>query len=252
MDTKKIFKSQDEEKLSYPSTISQILSFVIPIGMTALILAFMHLWYGHTKVIELLSLAVVTFIALGKFVVFAPLIPLPDVNFTITFSIFQLAAMVAYMDTITGIVMRYNLFLFEKIPSVGPKLKAIRNDCFYLLKATPWMRKIASIGIIAFVAFPVAGTGAVAGSCLCYILGLKRIYSVMLICVGGLAGSYGMALGALYFQKNLKDFLENPLFSIAGLLCVITVLVWASWKMKRMIAEQKKMGGNTALEAEQV
>lgn len=241
MDTKRMFRAQDDEKLSYPSPAAQFLSFLVPLAATGAIVSLLYVIYGYAKVVELFSLALATFFAFGKFIVFAPLIPLPDVNFTLTFSIFQLAAMVAYMDTVTAIVVRYNLFMFEKIRGIGPKIKAIRHDCFYLLKANPWMRKIASIAVVAFVAFPIAGTGAIAGSFLSYMLGMRRLYSVLMVCLGGIVGSYGMAFGALAFQKNLKDFLENPLVMIAGIVAALAVLVWGSWKMKQMIERQKKL-----------
>ena len=197
--------------------------------------------FGKSKALELLSLAFVTFFALGKFVVFVPLIPTQGVNFKIASTPWELATLVMYMDTMVAIMVMYSVHILERLYWVGPILKRVRADCRSLLRANRWVRNVSSVFIPLFVAFPVAGTGALSGGLLSGLLGFSRMYSIFLIWLGAALGSYGLALGAVLLKARLKDFIENPIVSYTSIAILVFLLILFGWKMKKMIARQKAL-----------
>lgn len=224
-----------------PSWWVEVSGFLFPILLTLAILGAIWTVYGKTKVLELLSLSFVTFFALGKFVVFVPLIPMEGIDFKITSTPWELATMVIYMDTMVAVMVMYSVRILEKIYWIGPILKRVREDCYYLLRANKWVERSSAVFISLFVAFPVAGTGAFSGGLLSGLLGFSRIYSIFLIWIGAMLGSYGLALGAVLLKAQLKAFLENPVVSYAGISVLVLILLWFGWKLKRMIARQKAL-----------
>ncbi len=240
MDERKKTKRISLEDLAKPSLKAQILSLIMPFVSALTILLLLAIFIEPKKAYELMTLSVSSFFALGKFVVFVPVIPhvFPDIK--VTFSIWQMVGMIVFMDTCTAIILGYNIHLLTKMKWMGTKFKEIRTDCFYLLEANPWMKKLASVAVSLFVAFPIAGTGAIAGTFLAYLLGFKRLYTIFLIFVGALFGTLPLGLGALYMKKNLKDMLEDPVYLIISISILVLLLVWGSYKMKKMIQEQKE------------
>jgi uncharacterized membrane protein len=241
-----------EGALDKPPLAAQLVSLILPVVLAIAILLTIKMLWGAPKARELVYLSLASFFALGKFVIFAPLvhnvnftIPLlqQNINLVITYSAWEMGAMIVYMDTMVALIVIYNLHLLNKVPWIGPKLRDIRKDCYYLLKATPWMRKSASVAIVLFVFFPVAGTGAVSGGFLSNLLGFGRLYSVFLIFLGALLSAFVFGWSAVYTQDNLQKLLERPVISWTMLALVILAIVGSSWKLKRMIAKQKAIEG---------
>ncbi len=234
MSQKESLTTRLERQVQPPSLTVQLCCLFLPFVSTAVILLIFSLLWGKEKVGELAGLSVASFVGFGKFIVFLPL------SGKLNYSPWFLAGMVNYMDLMTAFIVTYNLHLLNKIPKIGPKLKDIRKDCYYLLQSSPWMRRVASTMVVLFVAFPVSGTGAIAGSFLALLLGLPRVLTVIMIGIGGFLGSYGMALGAILIGENLKGLIENWIVSSVLAAILIALIVWASWKMKKMIREQKE------------
>jgi len=234
-----------ERQLLPPSSKAQAASLLIPAIAVATVFTCIWIFGSKEKLLELVTLMVVSFFGGGKFIVFVPCIPLEHLpetfkNLNITYGIWELSLMVTCMDTITAFLVTYNLHLLNKIPKVGPMLKNTRKDCYFLLQASPWMRKMAFVVVVLFVAFPVSGTGAIAGAFLGTLLGLSRRITVITIVVGAFLGSFGMGLGAWAVGEDAKVFIEKPYVSWTMLIVLVALIVWASMKMKRMIREQKE------------
>ena len=232
-----------ELKYAKPTLWAQIVFLLLPFVLTPVILYLVKLALGKKEALELFSLGILSFFGFGKFIVFAPLIPMKGIDFKITYTPFGLATMVWYMDTMTAIFVAYNAHVLNKLYWIGPKFKQIRKDCYFLQQGNKWMKKIASLAVILFVCFPVAGTGAIGGAFLGIMLGLSRIYTVFLIWVGAIVGSFGMACGAIFFESKFKNFLENPVVFYSMLSILVLLLVLASLQIKKSIQKQKKLEG---------
>lgn len=236
-----------EKQLLPPKLPAQIASWLVPVISTITILALLWLLGGKDKVGGLITYSIVSFFGGGKLIVFVPCLPLEKLPeaFKILkdiqgmYNIWELAGMVVYMDSMTAIVVTYNLHILNKIPKIGPMLKNTRKDCYFLLQANPWMHKMAFIAVILFVAFPISGTGAIAGAFLATLLGLSRVTAIITIFIGGFLGSYGMGLAAWKIGADAKMFIENPLIAWGSLIGLVVLIILGSMKMKKMIAEQK-------------
>ncbi len=236
------------EELLPPHRAVQIFAFLFPFLLSGTVLSLIWFFRGYSDVLELMSLSVLSFFGAGKFISFAPVIEnFPGIDFNLNFGIWDLALMVSLMDTMTAVFVTYNLHYLLTVPKIGPKLQSIRKDCYYLLRSSPWMRGLAWMVVVLFVAFPISGTGAIAGAFLGLFMGLSRLSTVITIIIGGFLGSFGMAAGAFYVGKNAKNFIEKPAVSIALAAVLIGLIVWAGYELKRKIREQKHKEENQIL-----
>lgn len=224
-----------------PSLAAQLFFLFLPFVLIPSVLFCTYLWYGMPRVAELVSLGASAFFVVGKCIVLAPLIPIAGISDRITFSSWQIATMMAGLDTMAAFFMVYNIHLLNRLPYVGPKIKQIRKNCYYLQEANPWMKRFASAGIVIFVAFPLSITGSVSGSFLSMLLGHGRLYTVLLVWIGTLLGSFGMAVGVLYFRDTFEYYLSHPQVGYSLLIGILLFFAWTFWKLKKMIARQKKI-----------
>ena len=56
------------------------------------------------------------------------------------------------------------------------------------------MRKVTFAGTVAFVMFPLSGTGAIGGALFSQILGMSKVRALLAILCGAVIGSFGLAL----------------------------------------------------------
>lgn len=224
-----------------PGILKQVFILIAIVAVTKLALIAVGHFYSNDHSVQIAYLAVMSFFALGKFVIFAPVVPLDKINFDVLFSPYELAGMVVYMDTAVAFLIIYNFHLLKKIYWVGDKLQRVQEDSYYLLQSSKWMYDFAIIGIVLFVSFPIAGTGAVGAAFLASVLGLSRFVSIIWIFVGSVLGCFGLALGAVYFESKLQVFLQSPIFFGVSVFLFVLLIFLAGWKMKRMIAQQRKI-----------
>ncbi|MBI4614702.1 MAG: small multi-drug export protein, partial [Planctomycetes bacterium] len=196
-----------------PGTRAFFLLF--PVVATLAGLGGIYLWSGWPAVIAIATAMLVTFFALGKFAVLASLGHedwLPAGVPEAFLSPWALAGMVAYMDMMTGLLVAYNLDLLYRIPVLGSRLVRVRENAVAILAANRWLSRIAVLGVVLFVAFPLTGTGAVGGTFVGKIVGLRRRTTLACIATGALFGSFGLAMGAHYLEREFEAVLENPYF----------------------------------------
>jgi len=112
-------------------------------------------------------------------------------------------------------------FLF-KIPWIGPRLAAIAEDGHFILQKNQWMRSAAFLGIIVFVAFPLAATGSIGGAILSRILGMDKLRAFFAILLGSIFGCSMMYSGAQVINHFTKD---NPYIAHISIGIVIVIIV---------------------------
>jgi uncharacterized membrane protein len=137
--------------------------------------------------------------------------------------------MVVYGDTGTMLVMLANLHILYRLPRLGPKLAQGYQACHYVLKANPWMRRLAWLGTAVYIAVPFQGTGAVIGTLLARMLGMSMVATLTAIPFGSALGCYPLALLGKYAKKHrgiewiTRNWLISLLFT-AVLVLLIYVL----------------------------
>lgn len=203
----------DEEHLSYSG-------LVLPVSSAILILSLVLFFRGGEAAVELLTTALATATVAGKFVVIRGI---HDEGFFD--SPYKLALLVVYLDLIVALIAVYNIGIFYRIPKFGAKIRDMQRNGKKILARNPWMGKVTFIGIIAFVMFPLAGTGAIGGSIFGRLLGVSRAKTMTAIAIGSVIGAFLMALLADLFGATLERFRDNP-FSLVGGLLAIGLAVW--------------------------
>ncbi|WP_372364643.1 small multi-drug export protein [Candidatus Uabimicrobium sp. HlEnr_7] len=224
-----------------PKIVTQIFILLSLLIATKLALVAIRHFYTPDHAVQVAYLSVLSFFAMGKFIIFAPVVPLESLNFELLFSPYELATMVVYMDTAVAFLIVYNFHMLKKVYFIGKKLERVQEDSYYLLKSSTWMYDFAILGIVLFVSFPIAGTGAVGAAFLASILGFSRLVSIFWIFIGSIIGCFGLAVGAVYFESKLKTFLESPVFFFSSIGLFVILIIFTGWKMKRMIAQQRKL-----------
>src|SRR5690606_15986394 len=100
----------------------------------------------------------------------------------------------------------------------------------------PRMRKTAIAGIVLFVMFPIAGTGAIGASFIGILLGVHRARLIAAVSAGGLIGGMTMAFLAANFTTALRDLeaaQSDPTLKYLLVAAVLAVLAAAVWLLTR-------------------
>ncbi len=214
--------------------IGPMLAIVVALGLVALI-------QGPDKSGDYLAAAAQTFTIWGRFA-----IPMASLEAVVVpsgdFRPIQAFWMLMLMDTMTALFVSYHMGFLFRIPIVGPKVGALVYDGKFILESNPWMKKIAFLGLVAFVIFPTSTTGSVGGSIFGRLLGLSRFWTLTGIAIGGLIGN-GIMLGLAEVIANNFDP-RNIYFKIAGIAIVVGLIVAIELRYrtlkKRYMASREK------------
>jgi len=203
-----------------------------PIAATAAILVLTAVLAGPGVAGQLVAAAALIFFVFGKFAV------LFGVGGDSPFSPWDLAAIVSYMDVTIATLLVLNLPRIYRLPRVGPFVEELAEHGLYMLQRRRWLGRVTFLGVIAFVMFPLTGTGAIGGSIFGRLLGLPAVRTLVAIAIGAVAGSFGMALFADSIKSWLtEDVQQSPWFQGLGL-AVVLLMVTAVWVRGRRVARE--------------
>ncbi len=131
-----------------------------------------------------------------------------------------LAALVVYLDVIVALFLAFNLDVTYRLPYLGGKLLGLQEYGRYTLRTKPYLRKLSFIGLSIFVLFPVAATGAVGGSILGRLLGMRPYRIVLAIGIGSLVGCSMMAAFAGVLSAALEPIRDEWWFKAIGIAAI--------------------------------
>ena len=211
-------------------------TLVGPFALTLLLLALLFLAYGESYVRQLVITAVVTFFALGKFVILggeeAGMSQIPDF-----LTREQLFLLVVFLDLMTATILVFHMGVLFKIRGLGKRLLNLVEDGQFILANRPWMKRMTFLGTVAFVMFPLAATGSVGGSIFGRLLGMKRRSAFLAIAIGSVLGCGLMYFGAGLINRYLDR--KSPSVMIGGILVIILVMVILNLRYRRLRARHK-------------
>jgi uncharacterized membrane protein len=210
----------------------------IPALVTVALLLSVGIFKGWSALGTLVITAVTTFFAAGKFIILTGAAQLTD------FGPWDLAVMVFAMDVITAALLAFNLDVFYRIPQMGPSLRRLQDYGRYTLRKKPWLRRLSFVGIVLFVLFPVAATGAVGGSILGRLLGMRPYRLVLAIAIGSCLGCTTMAVGADAIRDAAEHMRDDPWFRAAGFAVVVLIvaLLWVRYRaIQREMAQLRSL-----------
>lgn len=200
---------------SEPAEHGSYAAVVLPIASMILVETFFFVFVGYDDAIELAGIALASATFAGKFIVLRGLHE--GGLFT---SPYHLVPLIVYLDMFTAVMAVYNLPFLYRIPKLGKRIHAMKGTGERTLERNPWMRKVTFLAVVAFVTFPLAGTGAIGGSLIGRLLGLSRRRTLLGIFIGANVGGLAMAGLADVFGDQLNSFKDNPVSLIGGILLV--------------------------------
>jgi len=193
---------------------------------------------GGRAAMDLAGAELGSFIGGGKFVILWGL-SAKSVN------VWWLAAMVVYGDVATALVLMANMTFFYRLPLLGKRLATCHEAGWYVLHANPWMRRVAWLGVAAYVAAPFQGTGAVVGTLLARILGESRVATLTATLVGSTAGCLLLAGVGAAAGKQLHKYATDPYvvgaIVVTTLVALVVVGRWftgQAYRAKAIVAQQ--------------
>lgn len=209
------------ERLTVLGTAAGLLLSALVLGLT----------YSHDATIELLGLLPASMLAIGKF------LPLWGIGGQSNFNPWELGLVIWGLDTWTVLVVVYGLEGLNRIGPIKRALGRFQTNASLVLAAYPAMRKAAVVGVVMFVLFPLAGTGALVGSFLGILLGLQRSVLITAVSLGGLLGGMLMAFAAVNFGEaleHLRQAQNDPVIKWLIIGSVVVVLAIAFWWLNRL------------------
>ena len=122
----------------------------------------------------------------------------------------------AFLDFVGGLFMAWNFPLVIRIPYAGPWISRFMEAGRTFLDRRPWLERLYFVGLIAFVALPFDGSGSIVASVVGRMLGMAKTEVLACITIGGIIGSFAIALGI--------DYVVNLIPPGAGLWVSLAVL----------------------------
>lgn len=200
---------------------------ILPLALSVSIITLFFFFSGPDAAVELILSALATATVLGKFAV------LRGLNSSgLLDSPYKMAVLIVYLDVLIATVAIYNIRLLYRIPRFGAKIAALQKSGQRILERNPWMRKATFLGIIAFVMFPLSGTGAIGGALFGRLLGMSRLRTMVGISLGAVFGAFLMAFLAVIFGDQMKSLSESGFLVWGGLAFVGLVVYWL-WRRAR-------------------
>ncbi|ACY19060.1 small multi-drug export protein [Haliangium ochraceum] len=214
------FDASWRERIAVLGTAAAILLIATALGLI----------YARGASLELLGLVPVSAFAVGKF------LPLWGLSDRSQFSPWELGLLVWVMDTLTVLVLVYGFELLYRIRLIKNALGKIQRNAGLVLRAYPRIRRAAVTGVVLFVLFPIAGTGAIGGAFLGILLGLNRFVLIAAVSGGGFIGGMLMAFAAVYFGEavqNLRALQSDPTVKWAVMITLGALLIAGFWWLNR-------------------
>ncbi len=184
---------------------------------------------------QLLGATGASFAILGRFSIITPF---PGLSPT------DLFWMVTFQDLMVALFFAFHVGFMFRVPWIGPKIAALSSDSEFILSHQPWMKRMTFLGLLAFIAFPLAATGSAGGAIFGRLLGLSRWAIFWGSTIGAVIGNAAMLFLVVVVKDSLPDKLEDSfIVKYGGIPIIISIIFLLERRyssMKRAFEEQKK------------
>jgi uncharacterized membrane protein len=152
--------------------------------------------------------------------------------------------MVTYQDVLVALFFAFHVGFMFRVPWIGPKIASLSSDSEFILSHQPWMKRMTFLGLLAFIAFPLAATGSAGGAIFGRLLGLSRWLIFWGSTIGAIIGNAAMLFLVVVVKDSLPDNLENSMIvKYGGLPIIIGIIILLERRytsMKKAFELQKK------------
>ena len=148
-----------------------------------------------------------------------------------------IAFTLAFLDFAGGLFMAWNFPLILNVPYIGPRLRRFMAAGRTYLDRRPWLERFYFVGLIAFVSLPFDGSGSIVGSILGRMLGMTKAEVLSCITIGGIIGSFTIALGIDYIVNLIPagtgTWVSAAIFLLIGIVLLVMYRSYMrGWKTK--------------------
>ena len=196
--------------------------------------------YGPKFCWQLLVATGASFAFLGRFSIITPF---PGLTPT------DLFWMVTFQDAMVALFFAFHVGFMFRVPWIGPKIASLSSDSEFILAHQPWMKRMTFLGLLAFIAFPLAATGSAGGAIFGRLLGLSRWAIFWGSTIGAIIGNAAMLFLVEVVKDSLPENLENsPIVKWGGLPIIVLIIFLLERRyssMKRAFEEQQKSLGES-------
>ncbi len=210
-----------------------------PLIVTLVLFGIIYIIAGPKYCWELLVATGCSFAFLGRFSIITPFPGLTP---------YDLFWMVTYQDAMVALFFAFHVGFMFRVPWIGPKIASLSSDSEFILAHQPWMKRMTFLGLLAFIAFPLAATGSVGGAIFGRLLGLSRWAIFWGSTIGAVIGNAAMLFLAVVVKDSLPDNLENSfIIKWGGVPIIILIILFLERRyssMKKAFEEQKKERAN--------
>ncbi len=213
--------TQAEEQLWKRHRIVWWATLAGPVLLTVVALSAIYLFAGAAFTQRLLTTALSGLFLFGRFIILAGHDP-EVAKVTGSLSSLQLFAMVTYLDLIVAVTLIFHTGFLFRLPWFGSRATAFVNDGRFLIRSHPWIRRTTFLGLVLFVAIPLAAMGSVGGTILGRILGVARLRIFFAILLGSLLGNGMMWLGSDLINRFVDK--HHPVVRFGGIILILTLI----------------------------
>ena len=206
-----------------------------PLILTIVAFAIVYIAAGPKFCSQLLFATGVSFAFLGRFSIITPFPGLrPD----------HLFWMVTFQDVLVALFFAFHVGFMFRVPWIGPKIASLSSDSEFILAHQPWMKRMTFLGLLAFIAFPLAATGSVGGAIFGRLLGLSRWAIFWGSTIGAVIGNSAM----LFLAEVVNDYLpaDSLIVKWGGIPIIILIIVFLERRyssMKKAFEKQQESLG---------
>lgn len=113
--------------------------------------------------------------------------------------------MVTFQDFLVALFFAFHVGFMFRLPWIGPKIAVLSSDSEFILAHQPWMKRATFLGLLAFIAFPLAATGSAGGAIFGRLLGLSRWAIFWGSTIGAVIGNAVMWFLAVVVKESLPE-----------------------------------------------
>ena len=205
-------------------------TLVGPLLVTVPILLGIYVFAGAEYTTRLLTTAMTGVLLFGRFIILGG----HDAEVaavTGSFSSGQLFLMVTYLDLMVGILLIFHAGFVFRLPWFGSRAASLVDDGRFLIRTQPWIRRATFLGLVLFVAIPLAAMGSVGGTIFGRMLGVPRIRIFLAILLGSLLGN-----GVMWYGSDLiNQFVDkhHPVVRFGGVILVLGLIASIEFLYRR-------------------
>lgn len=212
---------RDDDSLYRSHPFAWWLTLIAPIVVSLMLLVVLYFAAGPAYTRRLLSSLVAGLFLFGRFIILGGHDrQVAEVTGGMTSG--ELFLMVTYMDVFVAVVLVYHSAFLFRLPWFGSRATALIEDGRFFVTSQPWVRRTTFLGVVSFVAFPLAAMGSVGGTIFGRLLGMTRLTTFLAVLIGSLVGNGTMWWASELINKYVDK--QHPVVRYGGVVLILLLV----------------------------